>query len=84
MKGITSILLALAFMMGALGRGMAQCPMCKAAVESNHGDGPNPLAEGLNTGILYLFVLPYIAIMILVFVGFMSYRKKKKARLTAV
>lgn len=41
--------------------GMSQCPMCKAAVESNNGD--SKIAGGLNTGILYLFVLPYTVAM---------------------
>jgi uncharacterized protein HemX len=37
--------------------------MCKTSVESNHKeevDKAKKKAEGLNTGILYLMVLPYI------------------------
>jgi|GEM_PF-95274 len=56
----------------------AQCPMCKAAVTSASGDGESEMADGLNTGILYLFALPYTAFMIVGFVWYRGYRKKKK------
>ena len=61
---------------------MAQCPMCKAAVESNHGDESNPLAEGLNTGIIYLFVLPYLTFSLLGLVWYLGYRRKKQQELS--
>ncbi|MHB1148667.1 MAG: hypothetical protein ACYC01_13875 [Lutibacter sp.] len=42
----------------------AQCAMCKAVVESG-----NPSeAEGLNSGILYLMIFPYILIGTLFFI----------------
>ena len=59
----------------------AQCPMCKAAVESGHGEEPNPLAEGLNTGIIYLFVLPYVTFGLIGLIWYMSYRRKKQREL---
>ncbi|WP_439879933.1 hypothetical protein ACSX1A_12260 [Pontibacter sp. MBLB2868] len=44
----------------------SQCAMCRATVESNVGTGSkNPESEvgsGLNTGILYLMVVPYVLI----------------------
>ncbi|MDO9273930.1 MAG: hypothetical protein Q7T92_00085 [Lutibacter sp.] len=41
----------------------AQCAMCKAVVESG-----NPSeAEGLNSGILYLMIFPYILVAALFF-----------------
>ena len=36
----------------------AQCAMCKAVVES----GDVSQAEGLNTGILYLMIFPYLLV----------------------
>lgn len=42
----------------------AQCAMCKAVVES----GKPSEAEGLNSGILYLMVIPYILIGALFFI----------------
>jgi hypothetical protein len=40
----------------------AQCAMCKAAVESSQGQ-PNSVAAGINKGILYLMVVPYLLLM---------------------
>lgn len=43
----------------------AQCAMCKGTVESNQKEDVQKAenkAKGLNTGILYLMVIPYIAI----------------------
>ncbi|CAN5153438.1 hypothetical protein BH09BAC1_BH09BAC1_13130 [soil metagenome] len=37
---------------------VAQCPMCKASVESSMKEGSR-VAIGLNKGILYLLLMPY-------------------------
>lgn len=37
----------------------AQCPMCRMAAESNLDNGGTQ-GRGLNTGILYLFAMPYL------------------------
>ena len=39
----------------------AQCAMCKASVESSQGQ-KNSVAGGINQGILYLMVVPYLLI----------------------
>lgn len=52
----------------------AQCAMCKAAVEANLKDGGSAGA-GLNEGILYLMVMPYIAMLIF---GALYYLQKRK------
>jgi len=54
---------------------MAQCAMCKAVPTSNLEGGGN-IANGLNTGILYLLAVPYV--MLLIF-GVYFFRKKQKA-----
>lgn len=55
--------------------GFAQCAMCRAAVETNANNGTDTgLASALNAGILYLFVAPYLAIMV---IGFLWYKKSK-------
>jgi len=51
----------------------AQCAMCKAVVESGNASE----AEGLNTGILYLMIFPYILVGAL-FYFIIKYRRKKK------
>lgn len=59
----------------------AQCAMCRASVENNVSNGETTIGAGLNNGILYLFVMPYLIAAI---IGFFWYRtaKKKKAKLT--
>ncbi len=54
----------------------AQCPMCKAAAESNLKNGGSH-AKGLNTGILYLFFTPYLIVGVL---GFIWWQKNGKAK----
>jgi len=39
---------------------LAQCAMCKAAAESDLQNNPNSVAKGINEGIIYLMVIPYI------------------------
>lgn len=51
----------------------AQCAMCKAVVES----GDLSEAEGLNSGILYLMVFPYLLIGTLLYF-IIKNRKKNK------
>lgn len=51
----------------------AQCPMCKASVESGMKE-ENAKGKGLNDGILYLLATPYLAIAV---IGGAWYYKKK-------
>lgn len=46
---------------------LAQCPMCRMAAESNLDNGGTE-GRGLNTGILYLFSMPYLIAGILGFI----------------
>lgn len=59
----------------------AQCAMCRAALENSSG----PIkAEGVNDGIMYLMVFPYLLIGL---VGYAIYRmrsKKKKQKEEAI
>lgn len=57
--------------------GYAQCAMCKSVVESNI-DGGSSIGSGLNDGILYLMVMPYIALGIIAF-AWSRYNKRVKA-----
>ncbi len=41
----------------------AQCAMCKTSVESDLNNGGS-IGNELNTGILYLMILPYIILML--------------------
>lgn len=51
----------------------AQCAMCKAVVEG----GNESMAEGINDGITYLMIFPYVLVGILFY---MIYRHRKKLK----
>nr|WP_299031387.1 hypothetical protein [uncultured Tenacibaculum sp.] len=51
----------------------AQCAMCKAVIEG----GNETVAEGVNNGITYLMVFPYLLVGILFY---FIYRHKKKGK----
>lgn len=55
----------------------AQCPMCKMTAESNMKDG-GMAGRGLNQGILYLLLLPYLAMSILMYLYWKSKREIKR------
>jgi hypothetical protein len=57
------------------GEVLAQCAMCRGTVESSMGNGRNNVGVGLNTGIVYLFVMPYILVAV---IGYLWYRSSKK------
>ncbi|RPG58574.1 MAG: hypothetical protein CBD51_004905 [Flavobacteriales bacterium TMED191] len=40
----------------------AQCSMCRAVAESSQSGGSS-IADGLNTGILYLMMFPYLLLI---------------------
>lgn len=57
----------------------SQCAMCRATVESNVGTGSkepeSAVGSGLNTGILYLMIIPYLLVGT---VGFLWYKNSRK------
>ena len=55
----------------------AQCAMCRGTVESSMGNGRNNVGVGLNTGIMFLFVVPYILVAV---IGYLWYRNSKRAQ----
>jgi hypothetical protein len=68
--------LTLAFsLMSGMASLYAQCPMCKGIAESGSRESGGILGSALNSGILYLFAFPYLAIAIL---GIYWYRKNLK------
>jgi hypothetical protein len=56
---------------------LAQCAMCRSTLENNYSNGNPGIAAGINTGILYLLVMPYLAVMLL---GYFWYKSSKNAR----
>lgn len=51
----------------------AQCAMCRAVLESEEGQ---ETAKGINNGIVYLMIIPYVLIGV---VGYIIYRNKRKS-----
>lgn len=52
----------------------AQCAMCRAVIESEES---GEVAKGINNGILYLMVFPYILVG---GIGYIIYRSRKKRK----
>ena len=67
------IILFLVLSFFTLRNAFSQCAMCKAVVENGDVD----MAEGVNNGITYLMVFPYLLIGFLFFVIY-RYRKQLK------
>ena len=74
MKKLYLILLMLAF---AVVESNAQCSMCRSTLENNLSNGNAGIAAGINMGILYLLVMPYLAAMI---IGYLWYKTSKNGR----
>lgn len=53
---------------------LAQCPMCRTAVETARKGSNSKVGAGLNDGILYLLVLPYLLIGV---IGYLWYKRYK-------
>ena len=56
--------------------GMGQCAMCKAQIESSE----DSIANGINDGILFLMLIPYVLLTGLLFVFFNGRIKKSLIR----
>lgn len=68
-------LFILAFLMSHSLLVPAQCAMCRATLENNLSNGNIGIAAGINFGILYLFVAPYLFVSLL---AFFWYRTSKR------
>ena len=53
----------------------AQCAMCRAVLESEEGQSA---AEGVNDGIMYLMVIPYLLVGGIGFMIYWKYFRTKK------
>jgi hypothetical protein len=66
---------ALVFMvMVASSSVFAQCAMCRSTLENNFSNGTPGIGAGINFGILYLLVLPYLGVLTLGYFWFKSTR----------
>ncbi len=53
----------------------AQCAMCRAALSS---EGNKVKAQAVNDGIVYLMVIPYLLVVIIAYIIYRMYKKKKE------
>ena len=67
---ILQVLIALGLFMGCWGDLDAQCVMCKAVAEDSAAEGA--VGRGINQGILYIMVVPYILLGTL---GYLIFKK---------
>jgi hypothetical protein len=71
------ILLVGSFILLIIVNSSAQCAMCRSTLENNFSNGNPGIAAGINTGILYLLVLPYLAVLTL---GYFWYKSSRNAQ----
>jgi hypothetical protein len=62
--------------------GFAQCAMCRTTVESTISNGRSNIATGLNTGILYLLLAPYLLVGTVAWMWFRQSKKEQLARIS--
>ena len=74
-KLITSVLVFLVSIFFSITTN-AQCAMCRAALES---EGNQAKAKGINDGIVYLMVIPYVLVGLVFFAVYKMYTNKNKA-----
>ena len=71
-----AFLLVLMVVVNAAGEALAQCAMCRSTLENNYSNGDPGIAAGINTGILYLLAMPYLAVIV---IGYLWYKSSKNA-----
>lgn len=81
-------LVFLLVLLGLSTASMAQCAMCKTTIVNNVSNGQLALADGLNYGIMMLFVAPYLLILTVAGIWYYKYkqhgREKRNQRLVGV
>ena len=70
------LILMMVLLVTSGGSVFAQCAMCRSTLENNYSNGNPGIAAGINTGILYLLSMPYLAIII---IGYLWYKSSKNA-----
>jgi len=71
-----TVLFVMFILVSATAEVSAQCAMCRTTLENNYSNGDPGIAAGINTGILYLLSMPYLAVIIL---GYLWYKSSKNA-----
>jgi len=53
----------------------AQCSMCRASMENSISRDSDQFSAGLNLGILYLFIMPYLLLGLITYFWYRASRK---------
>ncbi|MFO7256432.1 MAG: hypothetical protein DIU61_001980 [Bacteroidota bacterium] len=72
---------ALLLLVTGAGSVWGQCAMCRTQLENNFSNGNPGIAAGVNTGILYLLAMPYLAVAI---IGYFWYKSSKHGGLKSI
>ena len=72
------VLLVIVFLVASQTETLAQCAMCRSTIENNYSNGDPGIAAGINTGILYLLCMPYLAIVIIAYLWYKSSKNASK------
>jgi hypothetical protein len=75
LKRIVFILMMIGSTFAIAPAAKAQCSMCTISAEQGTKNG-NTQGKGLNSGIIYLLVIPYLLIAGVGFIWYRNYRKK--------
>jgi hypothetical protein len=73
-----AVLLIFVFLIAVPMEILAQCAMCRSTIENNYSNGDPGIAAGINTGILYLLCMPYLAIAIIAYLWYKSSKHASK------
>lgn len=73
--------LILIFSILSFGESLAQCAMCKGAVQTNMSTGRNVIGNGINEGIAYLFAFPYLIVGVIAYLWYRTSKKNLDQRL---
>lgn len=76
--GVRYVAAFLLMMVSTLPQVVAQCAMCRATIENNVSNGDTTVGAGLNLGILYLFLAPYLLLSVIAFFWYKKAKRKKK------
>ncbi|WP_028668402.1 hypothetical protein [Runella zeae] len=81
MKRLKFLFIAFILLVLNVSTTLAQCAMCKGAVETNMSTGRNVIGNGINAGIAYLFVFPYLTVGVIAFLWYRSSKKELAKKL---
>jgi hypothetical protein len=67
MKGLIVSIIVVLLSLCTPSSSAAQCAMCRSTLENNFSNGDPGIAAGINTGILYLLCMPYLAFFVIAY-----------------